>query len=254
MDAGRALLVGGGSATADIITHRCRRPVADPAARVLFVCHESDADPGYLGEAAAARGFSTRSCALWDGEALPEPTAYDLIVSLGSAEAAYDDAVPWLAAELDLLRRAVDAQVAVLGVCFGAQALARALGGSVHRAEVHEVGWVTVDTSAPGLVEPGPWFEWHFDTLTPPPGAATLARSPAGVQAFTVGRVIGVQFHPEVTPEIVAAWTVSSGQRVRAVGVDPDRLVADTRAHAPRARAAAHRLFDRVVAHLGVST
>lgn len=220
--------------------------------RVLFICHESDVDPGYLGEAARRRGFAVETCAVWDGALLPRPTDFDLIVPLGSAEAAYDDGVPWLAAELDHLQRAVTADVAVFGVCFGAQAVARVLGGSVWQAEQHEVGWTTIDTSAPGLVEPGPWFEWHFDTLTPPPGAATLASSSAAVQAFARDRVVGVQFHPEVTGDIVEAWTLSSGHKLRRVGVDPDALVAETHERAPRARAQALRLFDRVVAHLGL--
>lgn len=220
--------------------------------RALFICHETDDDPGYLGAAARDRGFDVATCALWDGAPLPDPVGFDLVVPLGSAEAAYDDAVPWLAAELDHLRRAVDGGVAVFGVCFGAQALARVLGGEVRQAEHPEVGWITVDSDDPDLVAPGPWFEWHFDTFAPPPGATCIARSPAAVQAFTVDRALGVQFHPEVTPEIVASWTVSSGDKLRRVGLDPDRLVAQTRAQAPRARPAAHRLFDRVVTHLGL--
>ena len=220
--------------------------------RVLFICHESDVDPGYLGDAARRRGFAVDTCPLWEGASLPDPLGFDLIVPLGSAEAAYDDDVPWLAAELDHLQRAVAADVAVFGVCFGAQAVARVLGGSVRRAEQHEVGWTSIATTAPELVEPGPWFEWHFDTLTPPPGAATLARSSAAVQAFARDRVVGVQFHPEVTGDIVEAWTVSSGHKLRRVGVDPDQLVAETRRRAPRARERALRLFDRVIARLGL--
>lgn len=219
---------------------------------MLFICHESDVDPGHLGEAAARRGFVVETCALWDGAPLPDPTGFDLVVPLGSAEAAYDDAVPWLAAELDHLHRAVTADVAVFGVCFGAQAAARVLGGSVRQAEQPEVGWVTVDTGDPDLIDTGPWFEWHFDTLTPPPGATTLARSPAAVQAFALDRTLGVQFHPEVTGDIVASWTVSSGHKLRRVGVDPDALVAETRARGVEARDRALCLFDRVVAHLDV--
>lgn len=232
------------------MTHR---PVPDRDRRVLFIRHESNVDPGYLGEAARRRGFVVDTCPVWDGAPLPDPMDHDLVVPLGSAEAAYDDDVPWLASELDHLERAVAADIAVLGVCFGAQAVARVLGGSVRPAESPEVGWTRVDTTAPGLVEPGPWFEWHFDTLTPPPGATTLARSATAVQAFSLGRVLAVQFHPEVTGDIVAAWTVSSGHQLRRIGVDPDRLVAETRERAPEARERALRLFDRAAAHLGVA-
>ncbi len=99
--------------------------------RALFISHEADVRPGYLGDAAVRRGIAVDVCDLWAGAPLPAVGAHDLIVPLGSAESAYDDTVPWLAAELALLADAADAEVPVFGVCFGAQALARALGGSV---------------------------------------------------------------------------------------------------------------------------
>jgi GMP synthase (glutamine-hydrolysing) len=221
--------------------------------RALFICHETDDDSGYLGEAARRRGLDVATCALWDGAPLPDPSGFDLVVPLGSAEAAYDDDVPWLAAELDHLDRAVAAGVAVFGVCFGAQALARVLGGEVRPSTRPEVGWITVDSDDPDLIAPGPWFEWHFDTLTPPPGATTLARTPAAVQGFALQRTVGVQFHPEVTPAIIASWTASSGDKVRRVGVDPAALVAESRERAHLARRRAHDLFDRVLARLDVT-
>lgn len=220
--------------------------------RVLFISHEPDVEPGYLGEAARRRGLAVDVCELWDDEPLPDAGAHDLIVPLGSAESAYDDAVPWLAGELALLRAAAAADIAVLGVCFGAQALARALGGSVGPATHPEVGWYTIDTTAPGLIAPGPWLEWHFDALVPPAGAVTLATSRSGVQAFQHGRQLGVQFHPEVTPAILAAWIASSGTRLERHGVDPDRLRDETARRVPHARAAAHALFDRVLRRLEV--
>jgi len=222
------------------------------AVRALFISHESDVLPGYLGEAAARRGIAVDVCDLWDGATLPEPGAHDLIVPLGSAEAAYDDAVPWLAAELDLLRRAAAAEVAIFGVCFGAQALARALGGTVARAARPEVGWYEIETEDPEIIERGPWLEWHFDVLQPPPGAQILARSAAGVQAWRRDRQLCVQFHPEVTPAILDEWIASSGDELLDRGVDVERLRRETRRLVPHARDAAHRLFDRVLAALDV--
>jgi GMP synthase (glutamine-hydrolysing) len=219
--------------------------------RALFISHEADVLPGYLADAAERRGLDIEICDLWDGAALPEPAGDDLLVPLGSAVAAYDDTVPWLAAELDLLRRGAAAGVPIFGVCFGAQALARALGGSVVRAATPEIGWYTIATEDADLIASGPWFEWHFDVLTPPPGARVLARTAAGVQAWQRGRHLGVQFHPEVTPAILEEWLTSSDEQLTA-RIDADRLRTETLRRVEHAREAAHRLFDRVLAALDV--
>ena len=174
----------------------------------------------------------------------PDPTAYDLVVSLGSENAAYDDSVPWLASEIRLLRGAFDADVPVLGICFGAQLLARALGGRAMPARRAEIGWVPITTRAPALVPCGPWLQWHYDTFSVPPGASFLAESPAGPQAFTIGRSLGVQFHPEVTPQIVELWVAGAGDRLERDGVDPGRLLAETIERASENRERAWRLLD----------
>jgi GMP synthase-like glutamine amidotransferase len=223
------------------------------AHRALFVVHEANAGPGYLEGAARALGYAVEQCGIWK-EPLPDPASYDLIVPLGSAEAAYDDEVAWLADELTFLRRAIEIDVPVVGVCFGAQALARALGGSVRPAEKPEVGWFMIDSADEDVVAPGPWLEWHFDTLTPPAGAQTLARSSSGIQAYQHGRHFGVQFHPEVSPDILASWIAESPLQLEALGVDAGAFQRETQRRAPQAQAAAHALFDRVLNRLGVSS
>src|SRR5207253_8169209 len=105
------------------------------------------------------------------------PTDYELIVSLGSEFAAFDDTRPFVPREARLLREAVDADVPILGLCFGGQMLARVLGGEVYRSSVSEIGWLPVRTTDPDLVPEGPWFQWHFDTFTVPPGATLVAES-----------------------------------------------------------------------------
>jgi GMP synthase-like glutamine amidotransferase len=220
--------------------------------RALFISHEADVAPGYIGEAAQRRGFAVERLDIWETQ-LPDPGSYDLIVPLGSAEAAYDDAVSWLAGELEFLRRATQAGVPMFGICFGAQVLARALGGAVRPATQPEVGWFTIDSEAEDDIAAGPWLEWHFDTLTPPAGAQVLARSPAGVQTYQYRRHLGVQFHPEVSPDILSDWIAGSTQRLDDIGVDADGFLRETRRRAPQARAAAHRLFDRVLVRLGVA-
>ncbi len=176
-----------------------------------------------------------------------DPRDYDLIVSLGSERAAYDDAVPWVPRELRILAAAADADVPVLGVCFGSQLLARALGGEAMRAEKVEIGWFPIRALEPSLVGEGPWLQWHYDTFTLPPGARLLAESPAGPQAYTAGRSLGVQFHPEVTAEIVANWVSQDGDALRQQGLDPAHVLAETRERDAENRARALRLMDAFV-------
>jgi GMP synthase-like glutamine amidotransferase len=141
----------------------------------------------------------------------------------------------------------VDEGGAVLGICFGAQALARALGGSVARGSQPEIGWTVIEPSAEsgGIVGPGPWFEWHFDTFMPPPGATVLATNEVATQAYRIGRSLGVQFHPEVTAVDINMWLDNGGEaQVRALGIDPADLLAGADRQEADARARAEALTD----------
>ena len=131
----------------------------------------------------------------------------------------------------------------VLGICFGAQALSVALGGGRRRAAVPEIGWVEVASSCGGVC-PGPWFAWHDDVIDPPPGATVTASNAYGPQAYRHGRHVGVQFHPEVTPGIVAGWASEGGADLARAGVDPAALNAETREREQAAAVGAQRLFD----------
>ena len=177
----------------------------------------------------------------------PDPRDYDVIVPMGAPWSVYDEATigSWIGAELDFLRDAHEAGVPVFAICFGGQALASALGGSVRRSDSAEIGWYDVDSDDPGLVGTGPWFQWHYDQFTPPPGATTFARTPLGPQAYTIGRSLGLQFHPEITPEQLVAWLENGGDTdVARNGLDPDQLVAQTRSVARDAAARTHSLVD----------
>ena len=173
-----------------------------------------------------------------------DPAGYDLIVPLGSEFAAYDDTVPWIEREKRLLERAAAADVPILGICFGGQLLARVLGGRCYRADASEIGWLPVRTRDPELVPEGPWFQWHFDSFTAPEGATVLAETDLGPQAFSMGRSLGVQFHPEVTPAIMEDWVRVYRHELDGDGVDPDALLQETYDRADSARASSRRLLD----------
>src|SRR5262249_26279100 len=141
------------------------------------------------------------------------------------------------------LRAADAAGVPVLGVCFGAQALAAAFGGRVEKAPHKEIGWTMVDTADPALVPAGPWLEFHGDRSLPPPSARVLARNEIGVQAFALGRNLAVQFHPEVDGAQLRGW-LEQGGRTEALneGRDPDALLAEAYAQEPASRERADTL------------
>jgi GMP synthase-like glutamine amidotransferase len=220
-----------------------------PPPRGLFIEHQADAHPGHLGDRAVQRGVEVvvhfPADATSPHATFPDPAEFDFVVALGSGDAAYDEKLSYGEAERAFLAEAVERDVPVLGVCFGAQMLARALGGQARRMQRPEIGWVTVDTTDPALVEPGPWLTWHFDTFTIPPGAVEIARTPAASQAFVHGRHLAVQFHPEATVSSVASWARRYAEDVVDAGGSVDALNADTRRRAAAARSAAIRLFDR---------
>jgi GMP synthase-like glutamine amidotransferase len=172
-----------------------------------------------------------------------DPTDYDLLIPLGSEHPPYADHIPWILSEVELLRRAHASDVSVLGICFGGQLLARSLGGRCHRAKESEIGWLYVQSHEPELIPQGPWFQWHFDTFEPPPGATLLAESGVGPQAYSIGRSLGLQFHPEVTPEIMEQWVQAYRHELDADGVDPDALLTETYERMQTHRASSLKLF-----------
>jgi GMP synthase-like glutamine amidotransferase len=212
---------------------------------VLLRQHGASAPPALLADWLRARGLEAELSNSWNGGPLPDPEDYAFVASLGSKHSPRDAGVPAVDAELELLGRAVDRDVPVLGLCYGGQALAHVLGGTVERAPVPELGWREIATDEPDLIPAGPWLVWHFDRFTVPPGAVELARTADATQAFRHGAHLGVQFHPETTVEVVAGWAASDAGRLEALGIDDGAALLE----APRewreaARDAAFRLFD----------
>ena len=214
------------------------------ARRVLILQHEEPTPPGLVTEWLETIGAETDVLRIDLEEPAVEPSRYDFVVSLGSEFGAYDDSLEFVRREARFIEQAIKADVAILGLCFGGQMLARVLGGDVRRAARPEIGWIPVDTREPDLVSGGPWFQWHLDAMTAPPGATVLAEGPVGLQAFAYGRNLGLQFHPEVTPAIVDDWVSDFRHKLAGAGIDPDALLEETRLRAQENRLAAFRLFD----------
>lgn len=213
--------------------------------RTLILQHEAATPPGLVTDWLAAQ--EARSEVLRIDETAPAKQAreFDLIISLGSEFAAFDDSIPFVRQEAKFFQDALEADVPILGLCFGGQMLARVLGSRLYRSDTSEIGWLPVRTHSPGLVDEGPWFQWHFDTFTAPPGARLIAETTIGPQSFVAGRSLGLQFHPEVTPQIMDEWVRVYPHELSAEGVDPFGLLDETYRLAASCRSRALRLFDR---------
>jgi GMP synthase-like glutamine amidotransferase len=225
------------------------------AGAALVVASASDADAGFVGERLVELGFALHVLHRDDDDLTGRATALGevaLAVLLGSAWSVADPLDnDHVARECALVRRLVDDAVPVLGICYGAQLLAHALGGSVARAPRAEVGWVAITTDDTDVVPAGPWATFHTDVVTPPPEATVLARNACGVQAYALPGVLAVQFHPEVRPEVLGGWAARYPGLLDECGLDQAALEADSARYADDARRRAHALVDGFLARAG---
>jgi GMP synthase-like glutamine amidotransferase len=171
--------------------------------RVLSVVHEptSTGGGGLFEEVVVARGDVLERCVMPETTTGPDAAeSYDAIMVFGGAMHPDQDAEhPWLADESAFLRDAIDREVPLLGVCLGAQLIARAAGAGVGRED-------PVLGVMPSRFEA---FEWHYYNFELPAGAELLAENDSARQAYRLGeRTWGVQFHPEVTRHMLDYWFV----------------------------------------------
>jgi GMP synthase-like glutamine amidotransferase len=221
--------------------------------RVIVIRHHDVDSAGFIGEAFMARGASLSTHLFPDEGVLPALDGVDHIVVLG-AISSVNDPDPWIATELDWLREADRRGVPILGICFGGQALCVASGGQVEKSPRVELGWTMVtsvesvlvpsaDSAASHLVPAGPWLEFHHDRCLPAPSATVLAQNDLCVQAFSVGRHLGVQFHPEVDGAQLKRWLDNGADvEVTATGLDAGEFLAQTIKEEPASRARADQL------------
>jgi GMP synthase-like glutamine amidotransferase len=177
--------------------------------------HLPDEGPGHAATWLAAHGHALTFTRLFEpAPVFPALAEFDGLLVLGGAMSVHDEAAyPWLAPEKAFLQSALRAGKITLAICLGAQLVAQALGGEVHPNPEPEIGFWTVRFSAKALTHPllRGWpdkatvLHWHLDTFTVPPGALRVGMSAGCVaQGFVWGDgIIGLQFHPEMTEEMV---------------------------------------------------
>lgn len=219
---------------------------------ILIFQYDENVPPGYLGEELAGAGWDVDIVRCDRGDPVPDRLAWNGVVSLGGPMGAYDEADhPYLPAVKRYLRRATEAGVPTLGLCLGCQLLADALGGSAFLAPSAEVAFTAPDLTDDGRTDPvvshlnDRSLVFHQDTWTLPPGATLLATTDRYPQAFRLGSAIGIQPHPEVTPEILTAWTERPSVRRIAenAGSDLSEIVGAYEAAAGTTRAMARKFF-----------
>ena len=206
------------------------------------------AELGHLQSWLRDNGFDVRRLIRDDVLAADAADDADLLVILGSVWTlahpmdSPDDpprAAAAIAAEIELVRRRVEMDKPLFGICFGGQMLSRALGGDVTRQPAPHIAWETPETDVEELR--APWVLLHNDAFTVPPGAELLAEADHAPIAFRHGRAWGVQFHPEVDAPILAQMFTDVGTPTEVASPQVDAL----RARADDQRADSLRLFDR---------
>ena len=183
----------------------------------LVIMHVESEGPGTLGSFLENRGVRLSFGRLYAGDSIPPDVgSWDLIVSLGGPMNVYEEEqYPFLRDETLFLQTAILAGVPTLGVCLGAQMIAKAAGAQVVKSPEKEVGWGTVVLTDDGAREPLfrglprvlNVLQWHEDMFHIPAGGTLLASSDACPhQAFRFRNALGLQFHVEVTEDMLSEW------------------------------------------------
>lgn len=222
----------------------------------LVVADDTDRTGGMVVERLRERGADLRHL---DRDALGGARVGDasLVLLLGSERTAHDPAETSEPHETALVREALAEGVAVWGICYGAQIIARALGGSSRRGAEPEFGWHLVESFDDDLCPPGPWAQMHHDVVDVPPGARVLGRTARATQGFVDtahGAVaIGWQFHPEVDADTYLRWVREESSACRAAGVDPDALALEVPSLVATTRPRTRSLVDAALLASGLA-
>ncbi len=196
---------------------------------VLLIQNTKIEGSGHLGELLKNDGFEITSVNA-KHDSLPK-TDFSMIVILGAPESANDD-LPYLIEEQKLIKRSVDKNIPVLGICLGSQLIAKTFGASVYRGPKTEIGFyhdLKITTNSElfsGMTNPFTVFHWHGDTFDLPVGAIRLTSSEYYPnQAFQYKSAIGLQFHLEVNEKMVNLWLDNTEEKLQKIPhINPQKI------------------------------
>lgn len=225
---------------------------------VAIFRHARTEGPGYCAEYLERRAIPWRLLCIDEGASVPaSPDAFSGLVFMGGPMSVNDD-LPWIPSVLKLIRAAVGVQVPVLGHCLGGQLMARALGGTVGKNPVKEIGWGRCDVPDDPVARQ--WFgdlrafdpfHWHGETFSLPEGATRILSSPyCANQAFALGPHLGLQCHVEMTEELIEVWCLGGAKEIEenraSPGVQtPEEIRERMAERIPAMRIAADRVYGR---------
>lgn len=185
----------------------------------------------------------------------------ELIVALGAPIGAFDDELyPFLASEVELVRRRLEAKRPLLGVCLGGQLIARVMGAEVKSMGVKEIGFSPLSLTEEGKASPlallgdTPVLHWHGDQFGIPAGATRLAYTDiCANQGFAVGtQVLALQFHLEADAGKIERWLVGHANEIGQAGLDPREIRRQAQACGAALEPAAQAVIGRWLAEAGV--
>lgn len=184
--------------------------------------HTPGEGPGYFATFLNNRSLPYRIIEIDNGAPVPDtPHLFSGLVFMGGPMSV-NDALPWIPRSLSLIRQAVEEGIPVMGHCLGGQLIAKALGGTVVKNPVKEIGWGKVEFTDDSAKEwmgelntPLEVFHWHGETFTIPPGATRfLASAYCANQAFSYGNHLGMQCHVEMTTDMIKSWSINGKQEI----------------------------------------
>lgn len=229
--------------------------------KVLFIQHGDVDKPGLLAEALRAEGIELQVFHAWREAVFPNLEEFHGLALGGGGQSVWEvEKYPYLDFECRMVREAVERGIPVIGLCLGAQLIARAFGGEVRRAKQKEIGFFPVELNAAGRLDPivgalppgFPATHWHGDVFEIPESCQNLGSSDLTPnQILRVGpNCLGFQFHLEMTPPLFEELVRDSEDFFHDCGLDPEALIQESREVLPRLVPAAREVFRRWAATL----
>ena len=229
---------------------------------ILIFRHAAHEGPGYLADYLNRRGLSHRLVRVDRND--PIPSSIDGVsgLVLMGGPMSVNDNLPWIPKVTDLIRKAVAADIPVLGHCLGGQLISKALGGTITKNPVKEIGWLPVtrveNTMAQNwLGDLPPEFEvfhWHGETFSIPPGATRiLASRDCANQAFVTGKTLAFQCHIEMTSDLVREWARVGADELTPASAtvqSADEMARDLDGRIARLQGLADMFYDRWIQEL----
>lgn len=233
------------------------------ARSALVLSHLAFEDAGTLGKILEKRGFRLQVAEpALPATLLPAPAQPDLVVVLGGPFGVYEEeSYPHISREIAYIRERLDLEKPIIGICLGAQLMARALGARVFPSGTHEIGWRPLflteearSTPFALLGDGKPMLHWHGDTFDLPPGIPNLARTESVPhQAFMVGNYgLALQFHPEIRSGDFERWLLGHAYELSVRKIDIPGLRSQTKALGGDLEARAEAFFSRWLSGAGL--